>query len=401
MFYGAAANEADALAALDAVDADLYSLGQPNTPDGPTLGTPNTFMFGVTDGVVASGPVIATGRLVFQGGGPPLDGDRTAVSGSVALYLPSTAASASQDTLVATATTAADGTFSLQTPLTPALAAAAVANDGQINLDLVANVNGWVYHLAIVRSYVSAAWVDEDGADPAELALSPLNTTVNPAPDPGLRRRSDDRARWPYGFCATYRLPIASARAWTTIGELHTPADTELASFTYGRKADSYISKAFSSTELLRKLVGGRTRSGSSGSARLIARSASLWPDIVGDARSRRSSSTRSTEPSLVLVSAAVLVLASGTRSGRRTGWAARGSVRISSTSTIGATEDHVQYIAEIPENGLRFTRDSNSYGTFPGAASVAVGGTSVSLSARSGLSRWVRGEMGVRRQDP
>ena len=42
----------DALAALDAVDADLYSLGQPNTPDGPTLGTPNTFMFGVTDGAI-------------------------------------------------------------------------------------------------------------------------------------------------------------------------------------------------------------------------------------------------------------------------------------------------------------------------------------------------------------
>ena len=61
MFYGAAANEVDALAALDAVDADLYSLGQPNTPDGPTLGTPNTFMFGVTDGATSSGPVIATG----------------------------------------------------------------------------------------------------------------------------------------------------------------------------------------------------------------------------------------------------------------------------------------------------------------------------------------------------
>ena len=50
-------------------DADLYSLGQPNTPDGPTLGTPNTFMFGVTDGVVESGPVIATGRLVIPRAG--------------------------------------------------------------------------------------------------------------------------------------------------------------------------------------------------------------------------------------------------------------------------------------------------------------------------------------------
>ena len=256
MFYGAAANEVDALAALDAVDADLYSLGQPNTPDGPTLGTPNTFMFGVTDGATSSGPVIASGRLVVPMSGPPLDGDPTAVSGSVALYLPSTAISASLDTLVATTTTAADGTFSLQTPLTPALAAAAVANDGQINLDLVANVNGWVYHQAIIRSYASAAWVDEDGSVPAELALSPLNTTVNPRLIPGAAGGATTGSQ-ALAFCATQRLPIGSTRAWTTIGELHTPADTKLASFTYGRKADSYISKAISFDGIAWKLVGG------------------------------------------------------------------------------------------------------------------------------------------------
>lgn len=44
-FYGAAGNEADAKAALGAVGAEVYSLGQPSTPDGPTLGTPNTFIF--------------------------------------------------------------------------------------------------------------------------------------------------------------------------------------------------------------------------------------------------------------------------------------------------------------------------------------------------------------------
>jgi RHS repeat-associated protein len=48
MFYGAAATEADALTALAAVRADVYSLGEPNTPGGPTFGTPNTFMFGIT-----------------------------------------------------------------------------------------------------------------------------------------------------------------------------------------------------------------------------------------------------------------------------------------------------------------------------------------------------------------
>ena len=92
---------------------------------------------------------------------------------------------------------------------------------------------------------------------PAELALTPVNDDGEPAPDPGCSRRSDDRLPGATRFCATYRFPIASARAWTTIGELHTPADTKLASFTYGRKADSYISKAISFDGTAWKLVGG------------------------------------------------------------------------------------------------------------------------------------------------
>ena len=173
MFFGAAATEADAVAALEAVDAEIYSLGQPSTPDGPTLGTPNTFMFGVTDGAVASGPVIVRGRLMpTRGGG--------VVNGSVGLYLPRLSDAPSEDTLVATATTASDGTFSLETPLTPALSAAAAATDGQINLDLVANVNGSTYHLAIVRAYVGGAWVDELGNAPTQLVLTPVSGVVNP-----------------------------------------------------------------------------------------------------------------------------------------------------------------------------------------------------------------------------
>ena len=46
IFYGAAASEADALVALGDVGAEVFSLGQPSTPDGDTLGTPNTFIFG-------------------------------------------------------------------------------------------------------------------------------------------------------------------------------------------------------------------------------------------------------------------------------------------------------------------------------------------------------------------
>ena len=91
------------------------------------------------------------------------------VNGSVGLYLPRLSDTPSEDTLVATATTASDGTFTLETPLTPALSAAAAATDGQINLDLVANVNGSTYHLAIVRAYVGGAWVDELGNAPTQL----------------------------------------------------------------------------------------------------------------------------------------------------------------------------------------------------------------------------------------
>jgi pimeloyl-ACP methyl ester carboxylesterase len=49
LYYGAAGSETEALNALTSVGSDIYSLGEPSTPDGPTLGTPNTFMFGIAD----------------------------------------------------------------------------------------------------------------------------------------------------------------------------------------------------------------------------------------------------------------------------------------------------------------------------------------------------------------
>jgi hypothetical protein len=46
IYYGGAASEVEALAALAAVNAEAFSLGQPSGPDGATLGVPNTFIFG-------------------------------------------------------------------------------------------------------------------------------------------------------------------------------------------------------------------------------------------------------------------------------------------------------------------------------------------------------------------
>ena len=44
IYYGGGATEEEANAALATVGAEAYSFGQPNTPHGPTLGTPNTFI---------------------------------------------------------------------------------------------------------------------------------------------------------------------------------------------------------------------------------------------------------------------------------------------------------------------------------------------------------------------
>jgi large repetitive protein len=65
-FYGAAGTEIEALSALAAVEAEVYSLGQPSTEDGPSLGTPNTFLFGFKGvGGEAVAPPQGRFRLTF------------------------------------------------------------------------------------------------------------------------------------------------------------------------------------------------------------------------------------------------------------------------------------------------------------------------------------------------
>jgi hypothetical protein len=89
-FYGAAGTETEALAAIQAVGAEVYSLGQPSTPDGPTLGTPNTFIF------------------AFSGvGGPPVFPTFTPTPTNTATNTP-TPTPTNTATNTATATTAAD-----------------------------------------------------------------------------------------------------------------------------------------------------------------------------------------------------------------------------------------------------------------------------------------------------
>ena len=69
IFYGAAANELDALAAIAAVHASAYSLAEPSTPDGPTLGTPNTFVFAFRHGGGANSAPDAVDDTLVTGQG--------------------------------------------------------------------------------------------------------------------------------------------------------------------------------------------------------------------------------------------------------------------------------------------------------------------------------------------
>lgn len=65
IFYGAAATESDANAALVAVGAEAYSFGQPSSPGGYDIGSPNTFIFAFAG--VGGTPVFCGNSVVDAG----------------------------------------------------------------------------------------------------------------------------------------------------------------------------------------------------------------------------------------------------------------------------------------------------------------------------------------------
>ncbi|MFN4172877.1 MAG: autotransporter outer membrane beta-barrel domain-containing protein [Pseudorhodobacter sp.] len=66
IFYGAAASEADAMLALGAVGAEVFSLGKPSSEGGLETGAPNTFIFGFAG--VGGTPVLPDGTIPGSGG---------------------------------------------------------------------------------------------------------------------------------------------------------------------------------------------------------------------------------------------------------------------------------------------------------------------------------------------
>jgi len=72
IFYGGAASEAEAEEAINAVGAEVFSIGEPSTADGPTLGTPNTFIFafGSVGGDPIFSPIAVDDTLTTPAGTP-------------------------------------------------------------------------------------------------------------------------------------------------------------------------------------------------------------------------------------------------------------------------------------------------------------------------------------------
>jgi hypothetical protein len=81
LYYGAAGTEADANAAVSAAALEMFSYGQPSTTDGPTLGTPNTFIWGFR--AVGGRPVIPPTLTLDPASGSAPAGGSTGVTATL------------------------------------------------------------------------------------------------------------------------------------------------------------------------------------------------------------------------------------------------------------------------------------------------------------------------------
>jgi hypothetical protein len=337
-----------------------------------------------------AGPVLAEGRVTvpeLYGRMPDEQGQPPA---EIALYLSDTGeAEETAMTLVATGQSGWSGEFALASANTPALAAAAAANGGMVNLDLVANVNGHTYYEPLVRQYENGAWVDGEGATPAALELFPDNWRPGKRPPPMAADGAAGGGTYAYASgCIRLKRLLSTARAWTTIGELHNALDVIESKFSYGRRADSHISKAFSldgSTWKLKASVRIGNDSGENEGG-LITKVVpdDNWGHLLESqfVYGRFAIELWCGSPFAVKVGEDYQIQAIK--------WV--GDLRVGpdvSHLDGRCVEDHSQFIATYGPD-TEMVRDRNAYATFTKAATVGFGGVSVELNARSGMSESV-----------
>jgi hypothetical protein len=335
--------------------------------------------------IALADPVIAQGTVVVkQSGGAFLDEPPPPAQAEVGVFFsPGGADGTTQDdTLVGTATTGADGSFTVTSENSEVLQSAAADNGGYINLDVLANVNGDTYFEPITRQYLGGTWVDEDGNAPADLIMQSDKVTRNNEPTTG----GGTYGAQPYNGCIRRDTKLESHTGWTVIGELHNASDVR-SSFTYGRRADSTVSRAYSLDGSTWKLKGtvkiGNDKGESGGGFLDYTQSADNWGHLL-------ESQFVYTKVKHELTCASPFATIITDYSIEPTKWVggSRVGADVSQFDHQCATT-YSQWKTPFA-SGSTFTRDRSKYTTFNSAASVSFGGIGFNFNASSGMSQWV-----------
>lgn len=210
-------------------------------PGGEAAGatTPPVTLSGIPDSRALRAPVLVSGRLEDATGSP--------TPGSVAAYawptnMPMQVGDTVRLTPAAWTHVGPDGTYTLRSPRTPALARLAAANGGYLNLSLESDARGRHQKIHFSRylgsdqewyAMARSAWPERPDleASPVTLRFDAASFAANDEPQPL------------HPCWAEFEL-VDTRKASTVVGELNPEEDTIAASFTYGEgnHADSDIS---------------------------------------------------------------------------------------------------------------------------------------------------------------
>jgi hypothetical protein len=301
--------------------------------------------------------------------------------------------------LVAQGSTDANGNFSLSAADTAAMDSLAASNGGLLNFDVVSNLDGYEYLVPITRTYSAGQWLDEDGAVPAPVSVTSMGGPDKFNNTPTTAGSESPSGSYGYSGCDRQRTVLSTTTASTVIGELHNALDVT-STFSYGVRADSSIQRAVSADGTVWK-IGGSLKIGNDNgeSAGLVvtqnAPSDNWGHELLSQFRYGKVKITMAcgSPGSIPIVWDTYEIDALKWMGGITPG----PDVSVfdhhcsEATTTIGGKTYHFLDNKAIFGPDSATTRDSNRYGTFTNAASVTFGGLTLSLDARSGMSRWVK----------